>query len=221
MSSARGVFAELFSTRRRKIFAIALLALLAFVVILTYLPYHAEPILRARVIETLSTKFHSRVELDDLTVSVYHGLLVSGKGLKIFGQTDPNIHREGMQPLFGVDEFRFRANPMSLLKTPMHVGTVYLKGLRINIPPKGERDQLRNMAPKGGGGGKIQIIVDQFQSEDAELIINNDKPDKLPLEFDIHNLVMKNVGPGQPMPFTATLTNPKPVGNIESQGEFG
>src|SRR5262249_24541716 len=140
---------------------------------------------------------------------------------KIFGQTDPNIHREGMQPLFGVDEFRFRANPMSLLKTPMHVGTVYLKGLRINIPPKGERDQLRNMAPKGGGGGKIKIVVDQFQSEDAELIINNDKPDKLPLEFDIHNLVMKNVGPGQPMPFTATLTNPKPVGNIESQGEFG
>jgi hypothetical protein len=38
----------------------------------------AEPILKGRVIETLSARFDSRVELDDLQVSIIHGLAVSG-----------------------------------------------------------------------------------------------------------------------------------------------
>ena len=50
-----------------------------------------------------------------MRVSVYQGLVVSGKRLMIYGQIDPNIHREGMQPLIGVDEFRFRGGVLSLL----------------------------------------------------------------------------------------------------------
>lgn len=136
----------------------------------------------------------------------------------IYGQTDPNIHREGVQPLIGVDEFRFRTTVMSLLRSPMHVGTVDIKGLQLNIPPKQDRDQLSNIAPKGG---KIKIVVGQFRSEKAELVINTDRRDKLPLEFDIKNLVMKDIGPDRPLAFSATLVNPKPVGDIVSKGEFG
>ena len=51
---------------------------------------HAEPILRARIIETLSTRFNSRVELGELHVSVTQGLQVSGSGLRVFGSFDPN-----------------------------------------------------------------------------------------------------------------------------------
>ncbi len=42
---------------------------------------HAQPILRARVIETLSARFKTKVELADLDVSIADGLNVSGKGL--------------------------------------------------------------------------------------------------------------------------------------------
>src|SRR5204863_250845 len=52
-------------------------------------------------------------------------------------------------------------------------------------------------------------------------IINTLKPDKLPLEFVIANLGMKEIGPGQPLRFIATLVNPKPVGHIQSSGLFG
>lgn len=38
----------------------------------------AAPILRARVVETLSTRFDSRVELATFDVSVFHGFEVSG-----------------------------------------------------------------------------------------------------------------------------------------------
>jgi hypothetical protein len=202
----------------KKVFAVAALAILVFVAVLSILAHHAEPLLRARIIETLSARFHSQVDLAELKVSVSQGLVVSGKGLMIYGQTDPNIHREGIQPLIGVDEFRFRAGILSLLHSPMHVGTVYIKGLQLNIPSKQDREQLRGMAPKGG---KIKILVDEFHSEKAELVINTNRPDKLPLEFEIQDLKMKDIGPDRPLPFTATLVNPKPVGDIQSKGEFG
>jgi hypothetical protein len=209
---------DFFGTRIRKILVALLFAAFVFVIFLWILARHSQPLLRARVIETLSARFQSRVELAEFNVSAIQGLVVDGKGLKIYGQTDPNIHREGFQPLIGVDEFSFRIGVMSLLRSPMHVGTVYIKGLELNIPPKQDRQQFRNIAPKGG---KIKIVVDEFRSEKTLLVINTSRPDKLPLEFDIQNLDMREIGPGQPLKFKAILINPKPVGNIDSQGEFG
>jgi hypothetical protein len=100
----------------------------------------------------------------------------------------------------------------------MHVETVYVKGLELNIPPKGNRQEMTNM---GSRSPKTTIYVDQFVCEDTKLVINTSKPGKPPLEFAIVNLKMKDVGPGQPFQFNATLVNPKPVGNIQSSGLFG
>jgi len=177
----------------------------------------AEPILRAKIVETLSARFHSRVELGDLHVSVTNGLRVEGTGLKIFGVTDPNPFAPGVQPLIDVREFDFRADVNSLLRQRAHISTVYVNGLAMNIPPKGERKQIDKLQ----GDEKIKIVVDQLVCADAKLVINTAKPEKPPLEFDIKSLVMTDVGPGRPMPFVALLTNPKPVGDIQSAGVFG
>jgi hypothetical protein len=178
----------------------------------------AEPILRARIINTLSNRFHSKVELASFHVSVVNEIEVSGDGLKVFGATDPNPFEPGVQALIEVQEFRFQTALLSLFRSPMHVGTVYVKGLELNIPPKESRQEMTNM---GSRTPKMTIFVDQFICEDAKLVINTSKPGKAPLEFAIGNLKMKDVGPGQPMQFYATLVNPKPVGNIQSTGLFG
>ena len=99
----------------------------------------AGPIVRARIIQTLSTRFNSKVELASFSVSVMNGIQVSGSGLKIFGTTDPNPYEAGIQPLIGISEFRFQTALRSLFRSPMHVDTVYVKGLELNIPPKGNR----------------------------------------------------------------------------------
>ena len=185
---------------------------------LAVLAHYAQPLLRARVIETLSSRFQSRVELEDLSISGLGGLAVLGRGLRIYGQTDPNIHREGVQPLIGVDEFRFRISLTSLLRSPVHVGKVYIRGLELNVPPRQDRGQLPRLEAHGGG---IRIVVDEFLAEKAMLVINTSRVDKLPLEFDIRGLVMKNIGADRPLQFQAILVNPKPVGDINSSGEFG
>src|SRR5438067_9539314 len=138
------------------------------------------------------------------------------RGLKIFGRNDLNIHQPGVQPLITVDEFRFSAGMFNLLHTPMRVHRVYLKGLELNIAPREQSAEGISLKKR-----KIKIYVDEFVCEQARLVINTLKPDKLPLEFVIANLGMKEIGPGQPLRFIATLVNPKPVGHIQSSGLFG
>ncbi len=189
---------------------VALLLLVGMAVAARMVIARAEPILRARVIETLSNRFNSNVELVSLHVSVVNGIEVSGDGLKIFGTADPNPYEPGVQALIGVREFRFQTSLLSLFRSPMHVEMVYVTGLELNIPPKGDRREMTNMGSKTR---KMAIFVDRFVCEDTKLVINTSKPGKAPLEFDMSDLRMKDVGPGQPFQFAATLVNPKPVGD--------
>jgi hypothetical protein len=175
------------------------------------LVYNARPILRTRVIETLSARFKSKVELDAFHVSLAKGFQVSGKGLRLFGDGDPNNHEP-------VAEFRFRMGIKDFLRSPMRVKTVHVKGLRLNLPPREQRGRMKSMGPEGR---KIKILVDSFVCDEAQLIVNTLRPGKLPLEFDIKSLKMTSIGPDGPMHFDADLTNPKPVGNVLSSGSFG
>jgi hypothetical protein len=204
--------------RWRWIACIVLISFAAVAVVAGIVVSRAEPILRERVTETLSTRFHSKVELDGFHVSLLRGLQVSGEGLRLFGDSDPNIHQPGIQPLISVAEFRFRTGMLDLFRSPMHVDTVYVKGMSLNIPPREQRDQMKTMELRGG---RIKVAVDKFVCDHAQLIINTLKPGKLPLGFDIESLKMTSIGPNGPLHFDANLTNPKPVGNIVSSGSFG
>ncbi len=179
---------------------------------------HAQPILRARVISTLSNRFNGRVELASFQVAVVNGIEVFGGGLELYGKEDPNPYQAGIQPLISIKEFRFQTSLRSLFRSPMHVETVYVNGLELNVPPRGNRQEMTKMGSKAP---QMTIFVDQFVCRDTKLLINTSNADKPPLEFAIANLKMKDIGPGQPLQFNATLVNPKPVGDIESSGLFG
>jgi hypothetical protein len=201
--------------------AIGIVALTFFAVVLVgvwYMIGHAGPILRARVVQTLSNRFNSKVELAGFQVSLLHGIEVTGSGLEIYGAKDPNAYQPGIQPLIEIREFRFQTALRSLFRSPMHIDTVYVKGMILNVPPKQSRQELTGMSSKAR---RMTIFVDKFLCEDTRLLINTINPEKPPLEFAISELKMKDIGSGQPLQFDATLVNPKPVGDIHSTGLFG
>ena len=66
--------------------------------------HRAAPILKGRVIETLSTRFNSRVELDGFDVSLVKGLEVSGSGLRIFPE-DEVVAAGATEPLISLRTF--------------------------------------------------------------------------------------------------------------------
>jgi hypothetical protein len=212
---ARGV------SKRRRVWTWIVASLLIAVVVLAVIGevvvHRAGPILKGRVIETLSTRFNSRVELDDLNVSLVKGLEVSGNGLRIFPE-DEVVAAGATEPLIALGHFSFHANLKGLFVKPMHVGTVHVTGMAIHIPPR----EMRAQAPKGQRHiGRIKIVVDRIECEDSTLVIGTLKPNKDPLEFDMSRIVMRDVGPTRPWDYDATLVNATPKGDIHAVGTFG
>lgn len=199
-------------------------------IFVSYFISHALPILRARVIETLSARFNSRIELPDFHVSLANGLAVEGTNLKIFSETESRAGTPE-QPMISVQEFRFQTGFKNLFRTPMHVDTVHIRGMIVDIPHRQNAEQTtggsqvkREKVPekaRAKSSEQFSIIVDKLDFDDAEIVIKTHTTGKPPTVLQITKLTMKDVGPGQPMQFQATLINPRPVGNIESHGLFG
>jgi AsmA-like C-terminal region len=202
----------------------ALLVAVVLVATFEILLSRAEPILRARLMQSLSARFHSRVEMGAFEVSLLRGFEVSGKDLAIYPY---NVLSS--TPTFSVRHFAFRTGYASLFRSPMHIGSVDVEGLRINLPPKSQRkpssqpgnDHRPDRNQDHGQGSKVSIFVGEMNCIDTVLTLGTDKPGKLPLRFVIQRLSLRSIGAGKPMDFTAVLTNPKPVGQIKSRGFFG
>jgi hypothetical protein len=194
----------------------ALVAVLVTAGVFEVLLTRAEPILRARLVQSLSARFHSRVELGAFSVSLIRGFQVSGQDLAIFPD---NI--ESATPTFSVRRFAFRTGYRSLFRSPMLINHVEVEGLRINLPPRSQRKALPGGAKAGLGNSKISIFVEEIDCVDTVLTLSTDKPGKVPKQFVIQSINLRSIGAGKPLDFTAQLTNPKPVGQIASHGYFG
>lgn len=201
--------------RRVKISAAVVLTLIALTVAaVEYARLRVEPILRARVVQSLSSRFDSQVQLGEFHVTFGGGFGVEGKNLSLRSNLYPNL-----PPQMQIEKFSFHAPLMDLFRSPMHVGDVELHGLVIKIPPKGERTVMTTSEKKHKG--KIKIVIGRIICDDAMLELLTDQPGKVPLQFKIHKLILKNVGANKAMHFQAQLINPKPVGNIATEGNFG
>jgi hypothetical protein len=211
----------------------AVSAVLAIAAALVSVALHrAEPILRARIVAELEEHFHARVELDSFHVSLVHGLWAEGEGLRIW----PPVQVEGVDvpgpaaqspgaPLIRLDEFRFHAPLRYMPGKPIRISVLELKGLTVDVPPK---PRLMHAATAANGTGKakagaglIEFSVDSIECTGARLTIETAKPGKLPMEFAITHLKLAHVSAGGAMQFEAELTNPRPVGLINTVGSFG
>ena len=205
-----------------------LLAMLALLAAADVALHRAQPILKARVIQTLGQRFGGRVELDTLDVSILrgltHGLEVSGQGLRIFPPADV-VAAGAKNPLIRVQTFEFHAGLMGLLITPMHVEQVHVQGLVVTIPPREVRvaQTQPHTAPvrKTRWPARMKIVVNEFICDESQLVLDTNRPNKEPKRFVLQHIVLHDVGPGLPLTFDATLINAIPKGQIHTTGSFG
>lgn len=213
-----------------------LLVLAGLAAIGSVLAHRAEPFLRARIVEGLGERFHARVELDSLHLSLGNGLegqwgvRAEGKGLRIWppaqveGVTVPGAAGP-VEPLIRVEEFRFHVPLHYEADKPFHIPVVELKGLDVDMPPRshfGHASAGSAGAERSkSGGGLLHFGVDSIECNKAHLTLETSKPGKLPLEFAIAHFKLTKTGSGGAVGFDAELTNPRPVGTIHSTGRFG
>jgi hypothetical protein len=190
---------------------VAVAALMVVLITLRVVATHAEPFLRARAIDMLSSRFHSQVEIHEFHISLFP-VSLSGSGivLRHHGRTD-------VPPLLQIAKFSASANLLEVFESPWHLRRVRLQGLSLQFPPKEQRGQILGSFSKHD----IRVRIDELISEDSELQILPSNPEKLPHQFPIHHLTMRHIQPGRPASFVATLTNAAPPGEIHCEGEFG
>jgi hypothetical protein len=176
--------------------------------------------MRQKVIATLADRLDSEVELDALHVRFLPTMHAQGSGLVVRHKS-----RRDVAPIISVKAFSVDGALLALWRR--HVAHVELEGLDIEIPPDHDnptRPTATSARAKGEGenkGGGRDIIIDDLASTDARLVIIPRKEGKSPKVWDIHRLLMHNVGIAQTMPFEATLTNAIPPGEIGTKGRFG
>jgi hypothetical protein len=121
-----------------------------FLIVLAWVAHNAEPILKQRVIANLEQRFQTHVELDELHISVFKGLQVTGNGLRIDQPADSSegapaatqspaggfSTQLNAAPLISVRSFSFRTGVRQLMEPAMRLDLVRVDGLRIRIPPK-------------------------------------------------------------------------------------
>lgn len=202
--------------------AVTVLGVLVALAVGTTLASRTEP-LRRLVITTLAERLDSDVELKAFSVDTFPGVVVRGEGLvlRLRGQSSST------PPLIEIAAFTVHSGLFDMARRPRRFRKVTLEGLVVNIPPGGLR---RDVNPAGAAiasdhgsahAAVSPIIVDELQADGALLRIIPKREDKLPKEFAIHALTMRTLGLAEQMPFTATLTNPVPKGQIETSGTFG
>jgi hypothetical protein len=165
----------------------------------------------------LTHEYKSEVDLQSFKISVRF-LLVQAEGDNLV------LHFQGrkdLPPLIAVKHFTLRASFIGLLRNPRHIQFLHLEGLQINIPPRDENKMAGGTGIKEAMRKERSVHFGEILSENAILTILPNKPGKDPLEFDIERLNLHSSLKRGELIFRASLTNPKPPGQIYSNGSFG
>src|SRR5215831_3976092 len=166
------------------------------------------------IVRILEHKFQSNVELADFHVRVFPEMTVSGEGLSLHYWATPDA-----PPLIRIERFSFSLGLFGAFRAPHRIERVKLKRMVITIPP---REQRKAAAPREAEKlNGAQVVVGTIEIEDMDLLTLSKKPGAEPLDWEIHDLTLHEVGAGKPFAFEGTLSNAKPKGEITTSGDFG
>ena len=167
---------------------------------------------REWVIRELSKRFDSNVELQALHVELTPRMQVTGEGLSLRYR-----NRTDVPPLIQIARFSFNLGVLGIVHVPRHIKGVYVENMVITIPPS-----EHNAPPDSGKNAPVpRMLFGEIVCNDTDLVILPEKAGKDPLDFDIHDLVLRNVGESRPFDFHCTLTDARPKGEIATRGTFG
>jgi hypothetical protein len=203
------------STRLRwYLLAAASLFLFSLVAARYLLPPYLIRFVRDRSTQIVRERFRADVQFGRFDIDLlFPELRITGENVSILKK------REDRAPaLIFVKKFSVDASLLQFSRSPAHIRKVALVGMVIHVPPRAPKIDVRNSKP---ARQHYPVIIDQLECQDCELNILPKQVDKEPLQFAIHRLSMHTVGLGRSAPYEATLTNPKPKGEIDTHGHFG
>jgi len=194
----------------------ALAAVFAVTLILLAAAYSrkrdAELRTRDWIVQELEARFESRVDLEDFHVNVFPRMQVSGEGLAIHYRNRPET-----TPMMRIEKFSFELGFWSIFRAPHRINRIHIQRMVITVPPR--QPQSGNQAIEKRPIPAVTAA--EIECDRTVLLVFSNKPGKDPLGWEIHRLVLTEVGLNKSFFFRGTLTNAKPKGEIATRGQFG
>src|SRR5215831_1757470 len=187
-----------------------------------------EPYIRQQAVEYLRQRFDSEVELSTFRVrlpktTLLRLILARGRrGIALVEGENLVLRHKGRRdipPLFRMRHFSFEVDLDKLLARQKSVPLVEIDGLELTIPAKRDHPRVLPEARRqvtSDQGPPVQI--DSVLITHGLLVILPKDSKKVPLRFDIHRVQLNAASGGMAMTYSAALTNPRPPGEIISQG---
>jgi hypothetical protein len=217
--------------RKRLVWTVAFLgsAIVVLVFIASAMAHRLDPYIRQQVLLYLQDRFDSEVEIQALRIhmpnaSSLHLLLTRRRGAvaNVSGEGVVMRHngRRDVPPMFVMKSFSFDVDLAAVFDSFREIQSVKIDGMQIIIPPKAERASFDESSGEEQTWQNKLIIKDVIVTNSRLTILPKD-PAKTPLTFDLHQVHLQAVGKEVSMRYAAALTNPKPPGEIVSDGRFG
>src|SRR6266481_884502 len=155
------------------------------------------------IVQLLTARFQGRVDLEDFHVNVLPRMLVSGEGLSIHYRNRPET-----TPMMRIEKFSFEMGFWGIFRVPHRIGRIHIQRMVITVPP---RQPQSGPAPPPIENRPIPLVTAaEIECERTVLLVFSNKPGKDPLDWEIHRLVLTEVGLNKSFFFRGTLTNAKP-----------
>jgi hypothetical protein len=178
-----------------------------------------EPLAREQLVAFLEDRFDVAVEVGKLDFDLVEDRLsISGQNFTLRNQG-----RNDIPPMLEFQKITFEADVTKLAAGEQTIEQVRLDGLKIVLPPKGER-KISSSVPAAldASASKVpKVQVKRVIADGATLLILTKNPRKIPLEFTMRKLTLESQGEGKPWKYTTELDNPQPPGVVKATGEFG
>jgi AsmA-like C-terminal region len=204
------------SSKLRKGLMIAGIGLVGLVLVLALFLAFLSPLSERWVVKALASHYNADVQLQGFQVSLFPSISVTGSGLVLRPKRQP-----GAPPVASVRRFSMEASWLGLLRHPVHVSNVRLDGLTIDILPRKQEEEQPAAHKKRRKHRLPPFYFQNVAADGTVLNIFSSKPQKPPRVFAISKLRLQSIAVGKAMFFQATLTNPKPIGQIQTTGKFG
>ena len=204
-------------SKRARIILGILIGAIAVALVATVISSRAlEPRMHDWVSDNLSKALDSEIELGEVHVRWLplqlhaHDLTVRHRG------------RTDIPPLLVVKSFIVDLKPADLRSST--IDRVWVDGLEVNIPPKDPRTGQRPLPGGQGQSGETEasgLLIRELIATNTRLTIVPARANRVPKQWDVHRLIMKNLRAGEPASYVASIVNPIPEGPIEASGTFG
>jgi AsmA-like C-terminal region len=168
------------------------------------------PFSRTTVSESLLESFPGELKIDRFEVRYFPhpGCVAEGVAFRLKSSS------AAVPPLVTIRKLTVQSSYLNFLVRPHLVSRIELEGLRVNVPLPTDAGRLSS------GQGTSVVTIGEVIVHDAVLdVVRHDN--KTPLQFDIHDLILKSASAKSGASYRVDLRNPEPPGEIHSTGHIG